>query len=288
MPDSTQHPAVPPTTLSFVREDRLLFISDLHLEEARPDITDAFFQLLERVGMQVGGPAHSQDTGQPYRALFILGDFFEVWIGDDYENPFTRSIAEALKRLSDKGVQLYFMAGNRDFLLGSRFCKAAGLRSLADPTLMTVGLKQYALMHGDSLCTRDTQYMQFRHTVRNPDWQQQFLAKPVEERLAIARAIRNESTQQQALKQEGQHDEYAISDVSLDAVIKQLTHLRVNTLIHGHTHRPKVHTHSGVLGPGGSPCTRIVLGDWDQQGWSLEIINGQETLSALPHSTGPL
>ena len=225
----------------------ILLISDLHLQEERPDITRAFLQFLaERA-------PHAQ-------ALYILGDFFEVWIGDDGASAFQLEIARALRNLSDSGTRVFLMHGNRDLLLGKAFCKAAGCTLLKDPSRVTFGHTPVLLMHGDSLCTRDEGYMRMRRLLRNPVslWILRHL--PLATRHKLARKLRNESKQQTRMKASD------IIDVTPEEVVKVMRAHKVKTLIHGHTHRPDIHT----LTFDGETAQRIVLGDWDQYGWALQ------------------
>ncbi|MCQ4324000.1 UDP-2,3-diacylglucosamine diphosphatase [Stutzerimonas stutzeri] len=226
----------------------ILLISDLHLEEERPDITRAFLHFLEARASQA-------------EALYILGDFFEVWIGDDAMTPFQRSIAQALRALSDRGTRIYLMHGNRDFMLGKGFCREAGCELLADPTVVELDGERVLLMHGDSLCTRDLGYMRLRRLLRNP--LSLFILRnlPLATRKKLARKLRNESRTQTRMKASD------IVDVTPDEIPRTLNKYGVRTLIHGHTHRPAVHE----LELDGQPARRIVLGDWDRQGWALQV-----------------
>lgn len=221
-----------------------LFISDLHLDESRPAITRAFFDFLDQ-------KAANAD------ALYILGDFFEVWVGDDDDAPFSRQIVE---RLSQLKTPLYFMVGNRDFLVGERFSRETGAILLTDPSVIDLYGTQVLLMHGDSLCTTDTEYMAFRQQARSPQWQEALLAKPLEERRAFAKQLREQSKSMNSLKAED------IMDVTPEEVLKVMVDANVSTLIHGHTHRPDRHP----LEINGQPAERIVLGDWCKKLWWIE------------------
>lgn len=236
-----------------------LFISDLHLEEERPAISRAFFHFLEH-------DAANAD------ALYILGDFFESWIGDDDSSPLIDAVKQALKALSERGCQLYFMHGNRDFLVGQDFCKAIGATLLCDPTVIELDGEPTLLMHGDSLCTGDAEYMQFREMARSPAWQQQVLSKSLDERRALATQLRMASSEANSNKAED------IMDVTPQEVLEQLRQHGCRRLIHGHTHRPARH----ALTLDGRAAERIVLGDWDQRGWVLESRPGQLTLRDFP------
>ncbi|MFK0090410.1 UDP-2,3-diacylglucosamine diphosphatase [Pseudomonas sp. NPDC090755] len=226
----------------------ILLISDLHLQEERPDITRAFLDLLD------GRARHAQ-------ALYILGDFFEAWIGDDAMTPFQTGICQALRALSDSGTQVFLMHGNRDFLIGEAFCKAAGATLLADPSVVRMGGESVLLMHGDSLCTLDIGYMKMRRYLRNPLslWILRHL--PLGTRQKLARKLRSESRAQTRMKAND------IIDVTPDEVPRIMAEYGVHTLVHGHTHRPAIHK----LVVEGQPARRIVLGDWDRQGWALEV-----------------
>ncbi|MDW5378086.1 UDP-2,3-diacylglucosamine diphosphatase [Halomonas sp. HP20-15] len=224
-----------------------LLISDLHLHPNEPAIAQGFLAYLER-------EARHAD------ALYILGDLFEAWIGDDYRGEFETRILEALKRLSDAGTRLYFMHGNRDFLIGDGFTAATGAILLPDPSIVELGGERTLLMHGDSLCTRDEAYMAFRTKARDPQWQAQILALPVEQRLELAKQIRQQSGEANSNKAED------IMDVTPSEVERTMAEHGVRTLIHGHTHRPDVHR----LEVDGQPAQRIVLGDWrSDRGWQV-------------------
>ncbi|WP_277052135.1 UDP-2,3-diacylglucosamine diphosphatase [Zestomonas thermotolerans] len=226
----------------------ILLISDLHLEEKRPDITRAFLHFLDTRARQA-------------EALYILGDFFEVWIGDDAMSPFQRRIAQALHALSETGTRIYLMHGNRDFLIGRDFCRAAGCTLLADPTRVELNGEPVLLMHGDSLCTRDLGYIRLRRWLRNPLslWLLRHL--PLATRQKLARKLRQESRAQTRMKAS------EITDVTPEEVPRVMAAHGVRTLIHGHTHRPAIHR----LEVEGQPAQRIVLGDWDRQGWALQV-----------------
>lgn len=226
----------------------ILLISDLHLEEERPDITRAFLHFL-------------RSRAANAEALYILGDFFEVWIGDDGMTPFQHSIATALRQVADGGTRLYLMHGNRDFMIGKRFCREAGCTLLDDPCIVDFNGEPVLLMHGDSLCTRDEGYMRLRRRLRHPLTLWILRHLPLATRQKLARKLRNESRAQTRMKASD------ITDVTLDEVPRVMAHEGVRTLIHGHTHRPAIHP----LQVNGESAQRIVLGDWDKQGWVLEV-----------------
>ncbi len=230
-----------------------LFISDLHLEESRPDITRAFLRFLEE-------RAAGADR------LFILGDFFEAWIGDDERTQLQETIAGALRQLSDRGTKIFLMHGNRDFLIGEDFCSRAGASLLPDPSVIDLYGTPTLLMHGDSLCTADTEYQKFRTNMRNPQWQQMILQRPLADRQLMARQLREISMAKNQGKME------SIMDVTPEEVVSVMETQGVQRLIHGHTHRPAVHH----LEANGKPAQRFVLGDWDQQVWWLEVAPDSE------------
>lgn len=226
----------------------ILLISDLHLEEQRPDITRAFLHFLQTRARQA-------------EALYILGDFFEVWVGDDGMSPFQHDIARALRELSDAGTRIYLMHGNRDFLIGRAFCREAGCTLLKDPSIVRFNGEPVLLMHGDSLCTRDVGYMKLRRVLRNP--LSLFILRhlPLATRHRLARKLRSESRAQTSMKAR------EIVDVTPEEVPRIMADHGVRTLIHGHTHRPAAHQ----LLVNEQPARRIVLGDWDKQGWALQV-----------------
>ena len=220
----------------------MLFISDLHLDDARPRIVEAFENLLA---------AQSTDV----RAVYILGDLFESYIGDDDDAPLNARVARATRKLHDTGVPVFFMHGNRDFLLGQDYAARAGMTLLADPTVIEFGDERVLLMHGDTLCTDDAEYLQFRALTRDPAWQRAFLAKPLAERRAFAARARGESRKHNA------NAKPEIMDVNQSAVEAAMRTHGVRRMIHGHTHRPATH-HFEI---DGAPAERIVLGDWYEQ-----------------------
>jgi UDP-2,3-diacylglucosamine hydrolase len=226
----------------------ILLISDLHLEEGRPDITRAFLGLLN-------GRARGAES------LYILGDFFEAWIGDDAMSPFQRSICQALRVLSDSGTRVFLMHGNRDFMIGHGFCKAAGCTLLKDPSVVNFNGEPVLLMHGDSLCTRDEAYMRMRRYLRHPLTLWVLRHLPLSTRHKLARKLRSESRAQTRMKAND------IVDVTPEEVPRVMNESGVKTLIHGHTHRPAVHD----VQLGQTTAQRIVLGDWDREGWLLQI-----------------
>jgi UDP-2,3-diacylglucosamine hydrolase len=236
-----------------------LFISDLHLSAERPAITALFLGFLR-------GRARSAE------ALYILGDLFEYWIGDELAGqPELRPLIEALRDLTGAGVPVFVMHGNRDFLLAAGFEQATGARLLPDPSLIQLYGEPVLLMHGDTLCTDDVDYLKFRAMVRNPQWVQMFLAKPVPERIALVREYREVSKTATAAKKP------EIMDVNPQAVETVFREHRVRHLIHGHTHRPAQHR----LSVDGTAVRRTVLGDWYEQGSVLVCEPGGCVLESL-------
>jgi len=226
---------------------RTLFIADLHLHESRPHITRAFFHFLHTQAI------HAE-------ALYILGDFFDAWIGDDDDTPLPQAVADELVALSKTGVAIYFMHGNRDFLLGNAYASKAGMSLIDDGIVIDLYGTPTLLMHGDSLCTDDAEYQQFRTMVRSSQWQQQILAQPLVARRALAAQLREKSQSMNSLKAED------IMDVAPSAVIAHMETAGVTRMIHGHTHRPARHP----LIINNQPAERIVLGDWHDFGWSVK------------------
>lgn len=238
-----------------------LFLSDLHLHASRPEATERFLELL-------AGEARDAD------AVYVLGDLFEAWIGDDDPEPEYRRAMAGMRGLSDSGVPLYFMHGNRDFLVGADFTRETACELLPDPTVVDLYGTPTMLSHGDAFCTDDSDYQRFRDRVRDPAWQAEFLAKSLDQRRAFAAEARAESSMLNAEKAE------EIMDVNLDEVLDAMQKAEVRRLIHGHTHRPDVHHHIH----GGDEFTRIVLGDWYEQGSLLKVYPGGYELMSLPLS----
>lgn len=238
-----------------------LFISDLHLDAERPQVTGLFLRFLR-------GEARQAD------ALYILGDLFEAWVGDDDPSDTGAIVAQGLHELRAAGVPVHFMRGNRDFLLGEAYARRAGLAILPDPAVVMLSGAPVLLMHGDTLCTGDAAYQAFRARTRNPQWQAQFLAQPLAARLAFAQQARAASKAHQAGLQDRMQ---TITDVAPDAVQATLARFGIDTLIHGHTHRPCVHE----LDLDGRACRRMVLGDWYEQGSVLRVDAGRFELQSL-------
>ncbi len=236
-----------------------IFISDLHIDASRPAITEQFLRFLA---------TEARDAD----ALYILGDLFESWIGDDAADPAQAAAIEGIRALTASGVPCFVMHGNRDFLLAGRFCSMSGAEILPDPLIVTLYGEPVLVMHGDALCTDDLAYQRLRATVRDPDWQRQFLALPVAARRALAGAARVGSQAHTAAV------EYAITDVNADSVALALRGAGTATLVHGHTHRPAIH----ALEIDGRARTRIVLGDWYDQGSLLRWDENGPELRSLP------
>ncbi len=226
----------------------ILFISDLHLDQGRPEVTEQFVTFLQTRAVEA-------------RVLYIMGDLFEVWLGDDDPAEEFSTVFSALQALSQTR-RCYFMHGNRDFLIGSQLAKKLGFEILDDPTVTEFDGQRVGLMHGDLLCTDDVDYQNFRQLVRNPEWQQQLLAKSLTERKAIAAQLRQESGAAMSDKS------YQIMDVNQQSVLQTFDELGIDILIHGHTHRPAIHEL-------GEKRQRIVLGDWNPGPSYLSLRDGQ-------------
>ncbi|KZZ59113.1 UDP-2,3-diacylglucosamine diphosphatase [Oleiphilus sp. HI0125] len=226
----------------------IYFISDLHLEESRPDITEAFFYFLDKI---------ESDASQ----LYILGDFFEAWVGDDENTPLQQSVKKRLAQLTESGVKTFFMAGNRDFLIGQQFSKDTGVEVLQDPSTINLNAEPLLLAHGDSFCTKDLAYMKLRQMLRAPGFCETFLARPLAERLTTARQLREMSI----ASNKGKDTE--IMDVTPEEITKLLEEKQTQVLLHGHTHRPDIHE----ITANNQPAKRIVLGDWDKHIWYAKV-----------------
>lgn len=220
------------------------FISDIHLTQSDPRISARFFKLIEEL------------QAQSIASLYILGDFFEAWVGDDACDPLQIKVAEALRNLSEHGVKIFIMHGNRDFLIGKRYAKACGATLLKDPSLIQLGEHKILLCHGDSLCTDDKAYQLFRRIIRNRYLLSLFSKLPVKLRLNIARKLRNQSMRQKKAED--------ILDVNPNTAVTLCEKYQTKLMIHGHTHRPAIHRYASI--------TRIVLSDWEHRGQAL-ILN---------------
>nr|WP_315396046.1 UDP-2,3-diacylglucosamine diphosphatase [uncultured Duganella sp.] len=216
-----------------------LFISDLHLQPAHPATSEAFFAFLER---------HARRA----RALYLLGDLFEFWAGDDdIADPFHQQVVAALRGVSDGGTRVFWIGGNRDFLVNAGFAQAAGLTLLPEIHVADIGGQRVVLLHGDAQCTEDVKYMEFRAMVRQPAYQQQFMTMPLAQRKAIIAGLRESSRSEQGTKS------YEIMDVTPQAIRDVFAQSGTNVMIHGHTHRPALHEVDGTR--------RYVLPDWEPE-----------------------
>lgn len=236
-----------------------LFISDLHLEAGRPEIGVQFLDFLS-------GEARDADT------LYILGDLFEVWLGDDDPNPYYAGMKAAIRELVDSGIPVFFMHGNRDFMIGDEFATETGVTILQDPELIDLHGEKVLLSHGDALCTDDVEYQRFRAMTRNPEWQAMMLAKTIQERIAHALEAR------QGSMEHGESLDDEITDVNQGAVEALIRKHGVDILLHGHTHRPAIHE----VRLGDRTATRIVLGDWFEQGSVVRWDENGPRLETMP------
>lgn len=236
-----------------------LFIADLHLCTEEPAITAGFLRFL-------AGEARQAD------ALYILGDLFESWIGDDDPNPLHREMAAAIKALVDSGVPCFFIHGNRDFLIGKRFARESGMTLLPQERVLELYGRRVLIMHGDTLCTDDAGYQAFRAKVHQPWLQTLFLALPLFIRKRVAARMRAGSKAANSSKS------LAIMDVNKHAVVAEMEKYRVQWLIHGHTHRPDVH----ALNANGKPAFRVVLGAWHREGSMVKVTPDDVELIAFP------
>ncbi len=234
------------------------FISDLHLTTRRPGTTALFHRFLATTGRQAD-------------ALYILGDLFDAWLGDDISLDDHRETITALRRYRDSGIPVFFLHGNRDFLIGTGFARASGATILPEYHVLDLHGCATLLCHGDTLCTDDHDYQQFRRMVREPHWQQQTLARPPDERRRLATCLRDESITRTRRKPP------AITDVSNHTVMETMHRFGVTQLIHGHTHRPDQH-HFDLYG---TPARRTVLGDWHDHGTILVCEPDQWTLTRV-------
>ncbi|MFI4938825.1 MAG: UDP-2,3-diacylglucosamine diphosphatase [Burkholderiales bacterium] len=237
-----------------------LFISDLHLQASMSRTAQAFFDFMK----------HRATKAQQ---LYLLGDIFEYWAGDDDIDPFNRKVIDAIRAVSNAGVDVFWIAGNRDFLAGSTFAEASGITLLPDPFVAHIAGQQLVLTHGDAQCTDDTSYMAFRAQVRRPEWQKEFLARPLAQRKAIIAGMRQSSREAQCNKAD------EIMDVNPGAIAALYDATATAIMIHGHTHRPAQHVISGDNGT----RARYVLPDWDYDaaiargGWIAIAADGRIT-----------
>ncbi|KXJ53004.1 MAG: UDP-2,3-diacylglucosamine hydrolase [Colwellia sp. Phe_37] len=247
------------TTHSSKKSALTYFIADLHLAQNRPDITACFLSFLENEAPKA-------------QALYILGDLFEYWVGDDDDSAFIAEISQAIKSLSQLDCEIYFIHGNRDFLLGKHFAKQAGMQLLPEVTLIDLYHKPVVIMHGDTLCTRDIGYQAFRKKSRSWWWQAMIKSLPLFLRRKIANNYRTQSASATAMKSQD------IMDVTKSEVIQCLEQHHSQLLIHGHTHRPAVHD----IKANGKKAQRIVLGDWYEQGAWLKVTPDSMELMDCP------
>ena len=224
------------------------FISDLHLDNKRKDVKKSFFNFLE-------------SEASEFDNLYILGDLFEVWIGDDFSDQLTNEVISNLKKYSNKNKKIFIMHGNRDFLLGKEFVQDCGAELISDPLILNYENRRIMLSHGDIFCTDDSEYQKFKEKVRSENWKKEFLSKSLEERKKIAENLRKESSIKNSQKQD------FLMDVNKSEIKKIAKKSKIDLLIHGHVHRPKVHKED--FGK------RIVLGDWDKKYWYIRL-EGEE------------
>ena len=230
---------------------KLGFISDLHLSENTLSVTEGFFEFLKTAAQEL---SH----------LYILGDLFEAWVGDDDDSTLATRVMQEINHATRNGLEIFFIHGNRDFLCGQKFAEQSNLTILPDPFFLNFFDKKIALSHGDNFCTEDLEYIKFKKEVRSEEWQQEFLQKPLDDRLNIASNMRHASQKNNSNK------DVAIMDVTPTAIQDFFAKHRIDLLIHGHTHRPNIHQiNSG---------TRIVLGDWHKTGWCLMLDEQQQEL----------
>ena len=231
-----------------------IFISDLHLDKDRPKVIKYFIEFLNNLESDI-------------ESLYILGDFVEYWVGNDDPGDGLEEVFGSIKKKSND-IPIYFMQGNRDFMISQKFCNHHGIKFLKDPTTIELYGKKILLMHGDTLCVDDIEYQKFRAMVRSSSWQDEMLKKSLEERINLAKMLRAKSLSETNTKDE------VIMDVNNDEVISQLKKYDVDMIIHGHTHRPNIHK---VISEG-KEYTRIVLGDWYDKSSVLKISNDKITI----------
>ena len=231
-----------------------VLISDLHLQASEPSLLEKFEKFLSS---KVNG----------FNNLFILGDLFETWIGDDDESEFNKKIIEILKKVSADGIKVFLMHGNRDFLIGENFCKSINAELLSDYHIYEDGDSKILLLHGDTLCTDDIRYQEFRKLVRNESWRGDFLSKSLKERLEIASGLREMSNEETGDKKN------EIMDVNQESVRKVSNEFSIKKMIHGHTHRPFIHEDKDLV--------RVVLSDWENEVNYATIIDGEISLETF-------
>ncbi len=239
-----------------------LFVSDLHLHQSRPVVTDRFIRFLE-------------ESAATTKALYILGDLFEAWIGDDDPDPHNRRVIAALRKFTAAGPECFFARGNRDIAIGRRFCNETGCQLLEETTVIHLYGARVLVSHGDELCTDDHAYQRFRRRTYNPTWRALFFALPLGVRRYLANHLRRRSRADTAMKSGD------IMDVNPEAVDSAFSEHRVTTMIHGHTHRPGIQEREVFR----TLRTRIVLGDWYEQGSVLRWDESGYQLETLPYKT---
>ncbi|MBS82730.1 MAG: UDP-2,3-diacylglucosamine diphosphatase [Gammaproteobacteria bacterium] len=231
-----------------------LFISDLHLDQSRPNVIDFFIKYLSNIEKNI-------------TSIYILGDLVEYWVGDDDPAIGLNKVFETIHKVSHN-TPIYFMQGNRDFMMSEDFCTKYGIKLLNDPTIINLNSKKILLMHGDTLCTDDIEYQKYRKLVRSEKWQNEMKTKTLEERLSIANELRKKS------KLETKEKEDQIMDVNQDSVNDVIKKYDVDILIHGHTHRPNIHQ----IDIEGKSVQRIVLGDWYKSAYFYIYDNGKNII----------
>ena len=235
----------------------IAFISDLHLEPIENNRLKTFYNLLSR-------------ANDDFDALYIIGDLFEYWIGDDDEHPVNRNIIQNIKKSTDNGLGIFLMHGNRDFLLGSKFEEMTGAKIINDMTIIEDEFCKIMVSHGDVFCTDDIEYQKLKKTLRSDEWIKSFLSKTIEERIIFANQLRSQSAESSSNKAE------SIMDVNLDYVDEVIEKNNLDILIHGHTHRPAIHKLD-------SGASRAVLGSWENnEGWIIEYKQGNIDLKSFP------
>ena len=235
----------------------IAFISDLHLEPIENSRLKTFYNLLSR-------------ANDDFDALYIIGDLFEYWIGDDDEHPVNRNIIQNIKKSTDNGLGIFLMHGNRDFLLGSKFEEMTGAKIIDDMTIIEDEFCKIMVSHGDVFCTDDIEYQKLKKTLRSDKWIKSFLSKTIEERIIFANQLRSQSAESSSNKAE------SIMDVNLDYVDEVIEKNNLDILIHGHTHRPAIHKLD-------SGASRAVLGSWENnEGWIIEYKQGNIDLKSFP------
>ena len=234
----------------------IAFVSDLHLEPIENKMVKVFFQFLN-------------NAVNKYEELYILGDFFEYWIGDDDTQSVNKLIMQKLKTASNNGLKIYFIHGNRDFLIGSEFESETGVKILADQHTFNIGEKKIMISHGDAFCVDDVEYQEMKREIRSDSWKKDFLTKSISERVDFANNLRTKSSERNSNKPEN------IMDVNDNYVLEVVRREKIDILIHGHTHRPAVHKLE-------NSSIRAVLGSWEEEGWVADYIEGNIKLTSFP------